>query len=104
MKFPNARRVLLAGLCTLGLGFRLSAAAASLPGTGVKVQPGQDNIDGENFQTILAIKALEALGLMSVGDLTQIAEARLLACKNFGQTSLAEIKKKLSDLGLSLRS
>ena len=62
MKFPFARRVLLAGFCILGLGFGLAATAASLPCTGVQVQPGQDNIDGENFQTILAIKALEALG------------------------------------------
>ena len=30
-------------------------------------------------------------------------EDQLLACKNFGQTSLNEIKKKLADLGLTLR-
>jgi glycine betaine/proline transport system substrate-binding protein len=28
----------------------------------VSVQPGQDNIDGENFQTIIVMRALEALG------------------------------------------
>ncbi len=33
-----------------------------MPGKGVTVQPGQDNVDGENFQTIIVIKALEALG------------------------------------------
>ena len=32
-------------------------AAESLPGKGVIVQPGQENIDGENFQTIIVIKA-----------------------------------------------
>ena len=37
-------------------------AAESLPGKGVIVQPGQENIDGENFQTIIVIKALEELG------------------------------------------
>lgn len=36
--------------------------AAAVPGEGVTVQPGQDNIDGENFQTILVMKALEKLG------------------------------------------
>jgi DNA-directed RNA polymerase subunit alpha len=48
-------------------------------------------------------KALDFLGLRSIGDLAAISEARLLACKNFGQTSLAEIKKKLRDFGLSLK-
>ena len=62
MKFSIARRALLAGLCSLGLGSSLAVSAADLPGTGVKVQPGQDNIDGENFQTIVAVKALNALG------------------------------------------
>ncbi len=37
-------------------------ADASMPGAGVTAQPGQDNIDGENFQTIIVMKALEALG------------------------------------------
>ncbi|MCB2184219.1 MAG: glycine betaine/L-proline ABC transporter substrate-binding protein ProX [Desulfobulbaceae bacterium] len=38
------------------------AQAGELPGKGIVVQPGQDNVDGENFQTIVVIKALEALG------------------------------------------
>jgi len=47
-------------------------------------------------------KALDALNVRSIGELIKIPESRLLACKNFGQTSLMEIKKKLGDLGLSL--
>lgn len=41
-----------------------SAASADshLPGKGQTVVIGQDNIDSENFQTILVIKALERLG------------------------------------------
>jgi glycine betaine/proline transport system substrate-binding protein len=39
-----------------------TAAVAAGPGTGVTVQPGQDNIDGENFQTLIVMKGLEALG------------------------------------------
>ncbi|MHC4761969.1 MAG: DNA-directed RNA polymerase subunit alpha C-terminal domain-containing protein, partial [Planctomycetota bacterium] len=35
---------------------------------------------------------------------TQKTEAELLGCKNFGVTSLNEIKKAISNLGLSLRS
>ncbi|WP_417782253.1 glycine betaine/L-proline ABC transporter substrate-binding protein ProX [Terasakiella pusilla] len=37
-------------------------ADANLPGKGVTVQPGQDNVDGENFQTIIVMKALKELG------------------------------------------
>ena len=37
------------------------------------------------------------------GDLANKTEAELLACPNFGQTSLNEIKTKLDELGLSLR-
>lgn len=49
---------LAAALCLLVA----PAGAAEMPGKGVTVQPGQDNIDGENFQTLIVIKALEALG------------------------------------------
>lgn len=48
--------------------------------------------------------ALTTLGIATVGDLTETSEDTLLACKNFGQTSLVEIKTKLSELGLSLAS
>jgi DNA-directed RNA polymerase subunit alpha len=46
--------------------------------------------------------ALATLGIKTVGDLASTSEETLLACKNFGQTSLAEVKAKLKDLGLSL--
>lgn len=48
-------------------------------------------------------KALDALKVVTVGQLTEISEDQLLSCKNFGQTSLMELKKKLVDLDLSLR-
>jgi len=44
------------------LGAQTALADNMMPGKGVVVQPGQDNVDGENFQTIIVIKALEALG------------------------------------------
>ena len=53
--------------------------------------------------SIRAIKALERLGIATIGDLAGRSEADLLNLKNFGQTSLDDIKKKLSALGLSLR-
>jgi DNA-directed RNA polymerase subunit alpha len=44
------------------------------------------------------------LGVTTVGELCQRTEAELMACKNFGQTSMNEIKQKLAELGVSLKS
>jgi len=48
-------------------------------------------------------KCLQRLGINTVGELAATAEAELLSSKNFGQTSLSEIKSRLAELGLSLR-
>jgi len=48
-------------------------------------------------------KCLQRLGLTTVGELVMCSEAELLASKNFGQTSLTEIKEKLAEFSLSLR-
>ena len=48
-------------------------------------------------------KALQRLNINSVGELISRTEDELLGCKNFGQTSLTEIKQQLAGLGLSLR-
>ncbi|MHC4726841.1 MAG: tetratricopeptide repeat protein [Planctomycetota bacterium] len=54
--------------------------------------------------SVRARKCLQKLNLRSIGELTHKTEAELLGCKNFGVTSLNEIKKALVSLGLSLRS
>jgi len=48
-------------------------------------------------------RALEALKVATLGQLVTKTEAELLACKNFGQTSLNEVRQKLADYGLKLR-
>jgi len=48
-------------------------------------------------------RALETLGVRTLGELGSLTETQLLACKNFGQTSLMEIKKKLEAYGLGLK-
>jgi DNA-directed RNA polymerase subunit alpha len=48
-------------------------------------------------------KALQRLGVASVGELATRTEAELLGVKNFGQTSLLEIRQRLQDMGLDLR-
>jgi len=47
-------------------------------------------------------KALERLGIETLGELANLTEERLLACKNFGETSLNEIKQVLRRYGLTL--
>ena len=54
--------------------------------------------------SVRARKCLEKLSLRTIGELTSKTDAELLGCKNFGVTSLNEIKKALGDLELSLRS
>ncbi len=54
--------------------------------------------------SVRARKCLQKLGIRTIGELMRRTEAELLGVKNFGVTSLNEIKKSLGDLGLSLRS
>ncbi len=53
--------------------------------------------------SVRARKALALLGINSVGELISHTEAELLGIKNFGTTSLDEIKEQLATHGLSLR-
>jgi DNA-directed RNA polymerase subunit alpha len=46
---------------------------------------------------------LRRAGINFVGDLTKKSEADLKKVRNLGTKSLEEVKKKLADLGLSLR-
>ncbi len=54
--------------------------------------------------SVRARKALQLLNIATVGELAARTEAELMGVKNFGTTSLDEIKKKLGDFGLSLRA
>src|SRR5205085_11842667 len=48
-------------------------------------------------------KALQRLNINTLGELSARTEDELLGCKNFGQTSLNEIKQQLTGFGLGLR-
>jgi DNA-directed RNA polymerase subunit alpha len=54
--------------------------------------------------SVRARKALQYLNIQTIGDLATRTEAELMGVKNFGATSLTEIKGKLSDYGLVLRT
>lgn len=53
--------------------------------------------------SVRARKALQLLNVQTIGDLATRTEAELMGVKNFGATSLVEIKEKLANFGLSLR-
>jgi DNA-directed RNA polymerase subunit alpha len=52
--------------------------------------------------SVRARKALETLQIDTLGDLINKSEAELLACRNFGQTSLNTIRQALGQYGLRL--
>ncbi|GAI47778.1 unnamed protein product, partial [marine sediment metagenome] len=54
--------------------------------------------------SVRARKCLQKLNIRTIGDLIRRTDAELLGVKNFGVTSLNEIKKAIGNLGLSLRS
>jgi DNA-directed RNA polymerase subunit alpha len=54
--------------------------------------------------SVRARKCLQKLNIRTLGELIRTTDAELLGCKNFGVTSLNEIKRMLSGFGLSLRS
>jgi DNA-directed RNA polymerase subunit alpha len=52
--------------------------------------------------SVRASNCLEGQKLSSVAELVTKTDAELLKIRNFGKTSLSEVKSRLSDLGLSL--
>jgi len=71
----------------------------------------EDMADNANLGTpiadldlsIRASKCMVTLGVQTVGDLLRYTEEDLLRMKNFGETSLEEIRSKLANLGLAMR-
>ena len=53
--------------------------------------------------SVRARKCMNRLGINSMGDLVQRSADELLESKNFGMTSLSEVREKLTAFGLSLR-
>lgn len=54
--------------------------------------------------SVRARKCLQKLNIRTLGELVRTTDAELLGCKNFGVTSLNEIKRMLAGFGLSLRT
>ena len=58
---------------------------------------------GELELSVRSRKCMSKLNLVTIGDLCDQTEEALMECKNFGQTSLNEIRTKLAGLGLKLK-
>lgn len=54
--------------------------------------------------SVRARKALQLLGIQTLGDLASRTEAELMGVKNFGATSLLEVRERLGEHGLALRT
>ena len=59
---------------------------------------------GDLQLSVRARKAIQSLNIQTIGDLAAKTEAELMGVKNFGATSLVEVREKLGELGLELRT
>ena len=75
----------------------------------LKTEVGDDNgmlnksVNELNL-SVRSRKALALLGVTSIGDLVMKTEAELMGVKNFGMTSLVEIRERLTEMGMGLRT
>lgn len=61
------------------------------------------NVPVTDFElSVRSRNCLQKMGLLTLGDLTRCTEQELLASKNFGETSLVEIKEMMASKGLEL--
>jgi DNA-directed RNA polymerase subunit alpha len=92
----------------LRLGMAIEDKTLAAPKPAVNAEGANDELLNKTTDalelSVRAKKCLQKLTIHSIGELISRTEAELLGCKNFGVTSLNEIKQKLSGMGLSLRS
>jgi DNA-directed RNA polymerase subunit alpha len=92
-------------------GLRLGQAADESKSAVRRAAPAAENVPPEILSknvadmelSVRSRKALQRLNINTLGELAARTEDELLGCKNFGQTSLNEIKQQLATFNLSLR-
>ena len=93
----------------LRLGMARDEAVASVD-VGRNRYAGMENADALNRPlsdlelSIRARRTVETLGCLTLGDIVQHSEEELLGMPNFGQTSLIELRERLEQFGLKLKS
>ncbi|MGC4032328.1 MAG: DNA-directed RNA polymerase subunit alpha C-terminal domain-containing protein [Tepidisphaeraceae bacterium] len=111
---PSAARRIATGGSVTGMpslapsfgGESVSNYGGSVGGGGA-VDTGGSEIVSKRVEdlelSVRSRKALQRLNIITVGELISRTEDELLGCKNFGHTSLNEIKQILGTLGVHLR-
>ena len=90
----------------LRLGMALEEKITSLPKLAGDNETSEELLNktvGEMELSVRARRCLARLSLQTLGELASKTEAELLGCKNFGVTSLNEIKDRMAQFGISLR-
>ena len=88
-------------------GSEIPAGDAPMPATsGGDDAPPSDLLSTPISDLALSVRSgncLQAENIETIGDLLEKSEEELLQLRNFGRTSLTEVKEKLAELGLRLR-
>ncbi len=82
----------------------VEAPSAPVPEVSPEIQALLGKPIAELSLSVRARKCMSRLNLQTVGDLTRRSGDDLLECKNFGVTSLNEVRDKLAALGLKLKN
>ena len=88
------------------LGMALEEKAMTIPKSFGDDQASEEILNKTVNDMELSVRArrcLGRLGIQTLGELASKTEAELLGCKNFGVTSLNEIKDRMAQLGVNLR-
>lgn len=91
----------------LGEGLAAQGGAAEAGGTGA---PGHVDDTKMNLPvsvldlSVRASNCLASANIVTIGDLMKFDDAALLKLRSFGKTSLREVKRKLAEHGLTLKS
>lgn len=89
----------------------LSNVVITVPSSRRSIPSGMSDLPDELFSksigdvelSVRSRKALQRLNINTLGDLASRTEDELLGCKNFGQTSLNELKQMLAQFGFGFR-
>lgn len=92
----------------LRLGMRTDEAMSYLPTEDGSIEAGENDLMAASLDTLeLSVRSrrcMDRLGIDTIGVLLEKSETELLAAPNFGQTSLNELRQKLSEMELTLKA
>jgi DNA-directed RNA polymerase subunit alpha len=84
------------------LGSRASASSRTSGGSDANMESKLNMTLADLRLSVRATNCLESENMNTVRDLVSKSEDQLLEVRNFGETTLKEVREKLSELGLRL--